>query len=1114
MSAARGGRSPTGVVLGAVGCAGRHRAAVVAVGRGRRARCSATAGRPSASLSSSARWSGLPPGCPIPPAPGQLAVARMPGLAACTAALGSPGSGGGVPRLAVHATPTGRAHTRGGARWAGTGELRALRSRAHAGNGARLVLGRRGGRLLYAEQRHALVALDRPSRVSRRASPCRRCSNGTGPAVASSIKTDLLAATATRAARLGTVFVFDPFGLASEPVAHVVAATRRRRTWDGALEVAWRLAAAGEVDQRGVEGGDFWAIAAEQRLAPLLYAAASTGAGIDSVVRWAYGQGGRELDQALARATGEAADERELADAHAAYDAVRAFEAQADRTRSSIEATAQALLRAYRFGRVARSARSCEITADRLLDRARDAVPDRRRQGVQAAAADLPGAAVARSSTARTSEPRWPAGGSSCRCSCAWTRRATSRRCRTWPRSHRPRRATTSSWSRSSTTSPRPERATAGRPRPSSTATARGCCCPGVADLETLRYFGGLIGEEEARDLTRTTGAGGTTRSTRAATPAAARPRGAAPAARRSRAAALRPARADTAAAAAVVRGPPPAASGGGTMSGFEPEDGHWDEPERRLRRASRRAAGRSTGAACIPRERWMWFEQLWTDVCDAARALPAGRCARDGGRTSLQVEALAALAAWVHLLRLRRLERPAGQARAAVRPRARRGAAARRRRAVSPRPRPDGVRAPPDRARVPAAARAVSAGAVMRSWPGATLSNSAPTSASTSSTEIRTRCSRRCASPSRSSWMPALDGWLVTSHDARAAGDPRRATLHRRRRAVLDRAGDRTEHAQPRRRRHDRHRAPFVPPFRPLAVRDRFGPLVAEETDRLIDELEPAGRRRAAAVVRGAAGRRDGHARARVGARRGARGARVVRRDRRRRHRDHRGPDGPRHRRRGVRGAARAAARGDPVRRSEPRCSARPRPRRSCQTSEIVSNAAVLLFGGIETTEGMIANAVLALLSRPEQVAPCAPTSTWSTRRSRSRCGSSRPPRWSTATRPTTSSSTASRSARGELVRVSITAANRDPAVFADPDATTWTGRNGGRHLAFAHGPHVCVGIHLARLEARTALRSCCGASRVCGWTPTARPGCAAWCSASRRLFTWSGTDRVTRSG
>src|SRR5437764_6322519 len=37
---------------------------------------------------------------------------------------------------------------------------------------------------------------------------------------------------------------------------------------------------------------------------------------------------------------------------------------------------------------------------------------------------------------------------------------------------------------------------------------------PGVADLETLRYFAGLVGEEEARDRTRTTGSSGPSRST------------------------------------------------------------------------------------------------------------------------------------------------------------------------------------------------------------------------------------------------------------------------------------------------------------------------------------------------------------------------------------------------------------------------------------------------------------------------------------------------------------------------------------------------------------------------------------------------------------------------
>ena len=62
-----------------------------------------------------------------------------------------------------------------------------------------------------------------------------------------------------------------------------------------------------------------------------------------------------------------AGSDQEHLDARAAYEAVRAFEAQADRTRTSIEATAQALLRAYRFTRVARSAHGCEITAERLL---------------------------------------------------------------------------------------------------------------------------------------------------------------------------------------------------------------------------------------------------------------------------------------------------------------------------------------------------------------------------------------------------------------------------------------------------------------------------------------------------------------------------------------------------------------------------------------------------------------------------------------------------------------------------------------------------------------------------------------------------------------------------
>ena len=60
-----------------------------------------------------------------------------------------------------------------------------------------------------------------------------------------------------------------------------------------------------------------------------------------------------------------------------------------------------------------------------------------------------------------------------------------------------------------------------------------------------------------------------------------------------------------------------------------------------------------------------------------------------------------------------------------------------------------------------------------------------------------------------------------------------------------------------------------------------------------------------------------------------------------------------------------------------------------------------------------------------------------------------------------------------GEQVTVSIAAANRDPAVFADPDRYEVRRANASRHLAFAHGPHFCLGAHLARLEARIAIET-----------------------------------------
>ncbi|MGQ0675807.1 MAG: cytochrome P450, partial [Rhodospirillales bacterium] len=61
-------------------------------------------------------------------------------------------------------------------------------------------------------------------------------------------------------------------------------------------------------------------------------------------------------------------------------------------------------------------------------------------------------------------------------------------------------------------------------------------------------------------------------------------------------------------------------------------------------------------------------------------------------------------------------------------------------------------------------------------------------------------------------------------------------------------------------------------------------------------------------------------------------------------------------------------------------------------------------------------------------------------------------------------------RIAKGDLLFLMVNAANRDPAVFPDPE-TFKIGRDAAAHLAFGFGPHYCLGAPLARLEARIAV-------------------------------------------
>jgi cytochrome P450 len=292
--------------------------------------------------------------------------------------------------------------------------------------------------------------------------------------------------------------------------------------------------------------------------------------------------------------------------------------------------------------------------------------------------------------------------------------------------------------------------------------------------------------------------------------------------------------------------------------------------------------------------------------------------------------------------------------------------------------------------------------------------------------------------------WVEPLNAWLVTRRDLAlgvmrdpdtfTVDDPRFSTGQVVGRSMLNTDGE--EHA--------RERAPYARPFRLEAVRARFTASVSKEVERLIAAFEPAGRAELRSELAGPLAAQTMAVALEleeVGVSRMLRWYAAI------------------------------------VEATSGLSAGRPVPEEGARAVEelrkhgVGPNEAVLLFGGIETTEGMICNAVLHLLSHEEQLALV--------REDRSLLRNAieeslrlEPSAASIDRYATRGVELGGASiAKGDLVTVSLAGANRDPAVFAEPDRFDVRRANAGRHLSFAAGPHVCLGMHLARLEAHAAI-------------------------------------------
>jgi type IV secretion system protein VirD4 len=241
------------------------------------------------------------------------------------------------------------------ATWSSRRDVRDLRP---SGEGARLVLGYDTGwrqQPVAAEARHSVIVFGPTQMMKTAGIVIPALLEWVGPAMATSVKPDVIQTTRRHRQTRGQVWVYDPTGGLGRP-GDTWSPLASCEDWAGARAMGQWLSAAGAGTQQRDAVSEFFEVLGAKYLGPLLLAAAADDRSMRQVLKW-INTGNEKEPAAILERIGE----------EAACESFEAHCRREERFKGNVVGTAEVLLDVFNDPAVAKSAETSDIDPAALL---------------------------------------------------------------------------------------------------------------------------------------------------------------------------------------------------------------------------------------------------------------------------------------------------------------------------------------------------------------------------------------------------------------------------------------------------------------------------------------------------------------------------------------------------------------------------------------------------------------------------------------------------------------------------------------------------------------------------------------------------------------------------